>query len=385
MVLEWTSRTAYAFTELIFFFLVCLIIFATIAIVFIVLLLAYWGENSFFSLLRPLLDNVFTSAIAFSQRREEQVKIVFLGSEQQGDEYFKNRLRRGLARAWVHIYFTLLCSIAVLWFATVFSDAVLYRKTGTCLDQDVRDSDTRCFLLSTADVPPEVQEIIDEEEGEAVPCQRVQNYLILHNSTYDLEVICYLGRLSPLPALGVAYGTMKTIIFAVVSVLTVFLALSNKVKAPEWSLCYIIFTHAVQIGISVFIIAIMVAIVSSLHESNTRNTTFDFLRGERFYHSSIVGLGAVTILITFGLFPWWAFKPLEPSNAPAEQGTNGPAEQGTNGPAEQGTNRPAGEGREAKGGNGEEENKDMLDTIHRMILFHQFSIRYRSNNDSRGN
>ena len=341
MVLEWTSRSAYAFTELIFFLLICLIIFATIAIIFVVLLLAYCGEHSFFSLLRPLLENVFTSAIAFSQRREEKVKIVFLGNEQQD---FQNR--RGLSRAWVHIYFTLLCSVAVLWFATVFSDAVLYRKTGTCLDLDVRDSDARCFLLSTADVPPEVQEIIDEEEGEAVPCQRVQNYLILNNSTYDLEVVCYLARISPLPALGVAYGTMKTIIFAMVSVLTVFLAFSNKFGAPKWALCSIIFT---QIVISFVIIAVIVAVVSSLHEYGTRNTTYDFLRGERFYHSSVVGLGVVTILITFGLFPWWAFKPLEPFNGPAEQG------------------------------NGQ------LDTIHHMILLHQFSIRYRSNNNGRGN
>jgi hypothetical protein len=342
MVLEWTSRTAYAFTELVFFLVICFIIFATIAVIFVVLLLAYWKKSSFFSLLRPLFENVFTSAIAFSQKRGGKVKIVFLGNEQVGDEFFTGDVKKGLARVWVHIYFILLCSIAVLWFATVFSDGVLYRKTGTCLDLNVRDSDARCFLLSTADVPPEVQEIIDEEEGEAVPCQKVQNYLILNNSTYDLEVICYLARLSPLPALGVAYGTMKTIIFATISLLTVFLAISNKVRAPEKrSVCFVCITHGVQILISVFIIAVIVAIVSCLHESSQRNTTFDFLRGERFYHSSVVGLGTITIFVTFGLFPWWAFKPLEKF-------------------------KPAGR------------NEDQLDIIHRMILLHQFSIRYRA-------
>ena len=286
--------------------------FATIAIIFVVLLLAYRKKSSsFFSLLRPLFENVFTSAIAFSQKRGEKVNIVFLGNEQVGDEFFMGDVKKGLARVWVHIYFILLCSIAVLWFATVFSDGVLYRKTGTCLDLNVRDSDARCFLLSTADVPPEVEEIIDEEEGDAVPCQEVQNYLILNNITYDLEVICYLARLSPLPALGVAYGTMKTIIFATISLLTVFLAISNKVRAPDKSVCFICITHAVQIGISVLITVVIVAIVSSLHESSQRNTTFDFLRGERFYHSSVVGLGAISIFVTFGLFPWWAFKPGE--------------------------------------------------------------------------
>ena len=351
MVLEWTSRTAYAFTELVFFLVICSIVFATIAIIFVVILLAHWKKNSFFSLLRPLFENVFTSAIAFSQRSEEKVNIVFLGNEQLGDGFFTGKLKNGLARVWVHIYFILLCSIAVLWFATVFSDGVLYRKTGTCLDLNVRDSDARCFLLSTTDVPPDVQEIIDEEEGEAVPCQEVQKYLILNDSTYDLEVICYLARLSPLPALGVAYGTMKTIIFATISLLTVFLAISKKVRAPDRSVFFICIIHVFQIGISVLIIVVIVAIVSSLHETNQRNTTFDFLRGERFYHSSVVGLGAITIFVTFGLFPWWAFKPLERF-------------------------KPAGQGR--SNGNGQGENEDIkLDNIHRMILLHQFSIGYR--------
>ena len=320
------------------------------------------------------------------------MKIVFLGNEQVGDEFFTGDVKKGLARVWVHIYFILLCSIAVLWFATVFSDGVLYRKTGTCLDLDVRDSDARCFLLSTADVPPEVQEIIDEEEGEAVPCQEVQNYLILNNITYDLEVICYLGRLSPLPALGVAYGTMKTIIFATISLLTVFLAISNKVKAPDKSVYFICITHAVQIGISVLITVVIVVIVSSLHESSQRNTTFDFLRGERFYHSSVVGLGAISIFVTFGLFPWWAFKPLEPfsGNNPAGQGgSNGEAQAGggarTGGSSEgartggsSGGARAGGSSGGAECGNGQEKNEDQLDIIHRMILLHQFSIRYRA-------
>ena len=349
MVLEWTSRSAYALTELVLFLIICFIVFATIIIVFVVVLWHYWGRKSF-SLLNLLFENVFTSAIAFSQRRNGgKENIVFLGNEQLDDKHFKGTLKSWGARVWVYIYFTLLCSVAVLWFATVFSDAVLYRKTGTCLDLNVRDSDVRCFLLSTADVPPEVQEIINEEEGEAVPCQRVQNYIILNNSTFDLEVVCYLARLSPLPALGVAYGSMKTIVFAIVSLLTVFLSISDKIRAHSKSLYFIGITHGIQIGISLLIIVIMVAIISSLHEStSTRNTTFDFLRGERFYHSSVVALAAVTIFITFGLFPWWAFKPLKPTDPIDYSGDDPPL---------------AGH--------------DYRDDIHNMILLHQFSIRYR--------
>ena len=365
MVLEWTTRSGYVLTELVFFFLICFIIFATVAVVMVVLLLHLRNKSSFFSILRPLFENVFTSAIAFSQKGGGKIRIVFLGNEQHADDYFTSPTRRWSARVWVHVYFVLLCGLAVLWFATVFSDAVLYRKTGTCLDLDVRDDDSRCFLLSTADVPPEVHDIIDEEAGEAVPCEKVQSYLLLSNSTYDLEVICYLTRLSPLPALGVAYGSMKTITFGVVSLLTVFLALSKRFGAPYRSLRFIVVTQVIQIIISLLIIVVVVAILSALHEERSvRNTGYDYLRGERFYHSSVATLGAFTIVITFGLFPWWAFRPLEPVGPILlNRSTKQMATIGDESVAEVG---------ERDG-----ENDDLRDAIHNMILLHQFSIKYR--------
>ena len=363
MVLEWTTRNGYALTELVFFLIVCIIIFATFAIVFAVLLLHFKKNSSFFSLLRPLFGNVFTTAIAFTHRSGEKVRIVFLGHEQHDDDYFSGQLRRYGARVWVHVYFTLLCSVAVLWFATVFSDAVLYSKTGTCLDLDVRDGEARCFLLpSTDDIPPEVQAIIDEEEGETVPCQRVRAYLIVQNSSYDLGVICYISSLSPLPALGVAYGTMKTIIFGMVSLLSIFFAISRKIDAPSRSMRFIYITHGAQIGISLVIIVVMVVVLSSLHESkDSMNTGFDYFKGERFYHSSVVALGSVTIFITFGLFPWWAFKPLTPVGE--IHLTHNVEEEGD-------SKEGAGDGKSLGG-------DDLRDTIHNMILLHQFSIRYR--------
>ena len=362
MVFQWTARSSYALTELVLFMVVCCIIFITFAIVLAVVLLNFKWNTTFFSVLRPLFENVFTTAIAFSHREKENIKIVFLGHIQQDDKYFRGGLRRSGARVWVHVYFTLLCSVAVLWFALVFSDAVLYHKTGTCLEMDTRDSDARCFLLpaSNDDIPPDVQEIIDEEEGEAVPCHRVQSYLIAYNSTYDLSVICYISRLSPLPALGVAYGTMKTIIFGMVSLLSVFFAISRKIDAPSSlrHLSTIGIIHGIQIGISVALIVLMVIVLSSIHESsNSRNTTFDYLKGEQFFHSSVVALGAVTILITFGLFPWWAFKRLEPVGAIKLTKT---VENG--------------------GVNKDDdcfEGEDLRDAIHNMILINQFSIQYR--------
>jgi len=61
-----------------------------------------------------------------------------------------------------------------------------------------------CFQISTRNVPPEVERIIDEEEGELVPRRRVQNYIIQNNVTFDLEVICYVSQLNAIAALGVA-------------------------------------------------------------------------------------------------------------------------------------------------------------------------------------
>ena len=359
MVLEWTSRSSYALTELVFFLIVCFLIFATFAIIFLVVLLHFKKKMTYFSLLRPLFQNVFTTAIGFSHKHGEKIKIVFLGQIQQDDRYFHGDLRGGVARAWVHVYFTLLCSVAVLWFAVVFSSSVLYHKTGTCLDLDIRVSNARCFLLPTEDgVPPEVQEIIDQEEGEVVPCHTLQSYIITHNKTYDVGVICYINQLSPLPALGVAYGTMKTMVFAMVSLITVFFAISKKIKAPSkklWKICII---HGAQIGISLILIVLMVIVLSSIHaSSNSRNTALDFLKGEQFYHSTVVGLGAVTILFTFGLFPWWAFTPLEPvgpihlSKNPKECDSGKDVESLVEG--------------------------DLRDDIHNMILINQFSIKYR--------
>ena len=106
---------------------------------------------------------------------------------------------------------------------------------------------------------------------------------------------------------------------------------------------------------------------------------------QRFYHPSVVGLGAITIFVTLGLFPWWAFKPLEPfsGNELAGRGvSSGEAQAGeSSGEAQAGESSreaqaggssgeaQAGESsREAESGNSQGENENQLDIIHRMIL-----------------
>ena len=340
MVLEWKSQSAYALTELVFFIIICTVILATVAIAVVVLLMYFKKNSSFFSILRPLFENVFTTAIAFSQERGGKIKVVFLGYKEKGheDPAGPRGWKETVVRVWVHIYLTLLCSVGVLWFLAVFSDTVLYRKTSTCLDVNVRFTNTQCFLLSTEGVPPEIQEIIDLEEGNVVPCQRVQNYLLLNNITYDLEVICYQSQLNPLAALGVAYGTMKAMIFVMTTVIAVLFWLFKHLPSSVSCICV---AHTVQIGLSIVITIIIIAVIASLHTSSgPRNTSFDYLRGDRFFNTSITGLISVTIIVTFGLFPWWAFKPLEKVKASCNT------------------------------------SEELRHSIHNMILHHQFSTYY---------
>ena len=235
---------------------------------------------------------------------EKEIGIVFLGFQEQG--YTFSGRKKKLVNVWVHVYFTLLCGLVALWFLAIFSDSLFYRKTNSCLDLSVSDTDATCFLLSTRDVPPGVQQILDEEEGELVDCPKVQNYLSRSNSTYDLEVICYQSQLSPLAALGVAYGATKSIVFVIIAVLSGILKLSAKLDEKEWPKTLVCVN---QIILSIVVVIIIVVVPPSLHNSGrSRNTSFDFLRGERFYSISVVALLAISTVILLGLFPWWAFK-----------------------------------------------------------------------------
>ena len=103
---------------------------------------------------------------------------------------------------------------------------------------------------------------------------------------------------------------------------------------------FIYMVQACQVGLSVLVIIIIAIVVSSLHTTGgTKNTSLDYLRGERFYNSCVIVLAAVTVLWVFGLFPWWAFKPLK------EKFSSG-------------------------------DDRELRDSIHNMILQHKFSSVY---------
>jgi hypothetical protein len=315
MLLEWTTQSAYALTELAAFTATLLVVLSTVGFALAIFIL-YLNTLSF-SILRPLYENVLPTAIAFlhepittGDKKGETVSVVFLGYKEQRNLFSgRNEQRRNVfVRIWVHVYFTILSSIIVLWGLSIFSDTVLYRKTTNCQDLSVKDTDSTCFLLSDRDIPKVVKQMIDNEGG-LVPCEEVQDYLLTTNTTYDLEVICYQSQLNPLAALGVAYGTMKSIAFIVITVLSVLLRNTRKLEKKNHKIVFICF----QSVFSVLVIIGTVAGVSALHKmAGTRNTAFDYLRGERFYHCSVVVLLSVTVVTSVGLFPWWAFQPLGP-------------------------------------------------------------------------
>ena len=64
--LEWNARSYYSMTELVLFILTCLVLFVMLAFSFIYSYLHINHSVSFFSVLRPLFENVLPTAVAFT-------------------------------------------------------------------------------------------------------------------------------------------------------------------------------------------------------------------------------------------------------------------------------------------------------------------------------
>lgn len=296
--LEWQSRSAYALTEFVVFAIGGIIL--ALMLVSLGLLFCYFRNsdkhlNGVKALHRSLIRAVFSSA-------DDLVQILYPSVKKEPKI---PKAQSTLGKIAVYIYFTLLSGLVALWYLAVFSDSLFYRKTGTCNDLSVNDSDYSCFLISDRNVPPEVQRIIDEEAGELVPCQRVRDFLSTSNVTYNLEVICYLSQLSPLSAMGIAYGAAKMIIIFLQVIFKGCLFLGG--RGRNLKRCLVIMQ-----GVFVTSVVLFVVIVpTTLHEvSGPRNTPLDFLRGERFYPYAVVTLLGLSTVLVAGMTPWWAFEPI---------------------------------------------------------------------------
>ena len=216
---EWNERAHYAVTELTFFLLATIVLFLANAALFVYKYVHHRNKVTFFFTLRPLFDfhRQSPSCLLYTNGR---VNLVFLGHQEKSRDQKGLCCKLNLVRVWVHVYFVILCGLIMMWAVSVFANSVLYRKTSSCTDLSLADTDMTCFLLSNEGIPDGVKEIIDEEEGDLVPCQKVQIYIIFQNLTFDLEVVCYPYLLNPLAARGVSYGAMKATSFAILSTLS---------------------------------------------------------------------------------------------------------------------------------------------------------------------
>lgn len=297
-LLEWDTRSAYALTEFVLFAIGVAIL--ALMLVSLGLLFCYFRNSAKYlkvvkSLHRFMLSTVFSNSSDF-------VKILY---PKEKREPSPPKTQSNVGKMAVYIYFTLLSGLVALWYLAVLSDSLFYRKTGTCNDLNANDTDYSCFLLSDRNVPPEVQEIIDEEDGELVPCPRVQDFLRDSNVTYNLEVICYSTQPNPFLALGIAYGATKTIVFLLQVIFKVFLFLAGRGRYVKR--CLVV----MQVSFLAAILLFVVILPATLHGvTGPRNTPIDIFRGERFYPYAAIFLMGLTTIIVSGLTPWWAFKPI---------------------------------------------------------------------------
>lgn len=298
--LEWESRSAYALTEFVVFLIGAIIFTAMLSS--LGLLFCYFRNNDKYlkfvkGLHRFLIKTVFSGG-------DELVQILY-PKERKEPKPLKAKTTWG--KIAVFVYFTLLSGLVALWYLVTFTNAFIYRKTGTCNDLNVNDTDYSCFLISDRNVPPQIQEIIDEEAGELVPCQRVQEFLTTTpNITYNLEVICYASQLNLLSALGIAYGACKTITFLLQLIFKGFMFLAAKGRIMRRIL---ITLQALFVG---FVVLFLLIVPTTLHEvSGPRNSPFDIIRGELFFSFAFISLLGLSTVLVAGLTPWWAFHPLD--------------------------------------------------------------------------
>ena len=331
MLFEWRQRNDFVLTELALFSLNVVVIVTVTGLATAVVLSHLKRGKSFFTTLRPLLQLILSSAIGFVPAKgypgEGKIDVVFMGfQENSGEDWERFTVNMGtrklnLVRIWVRVYFVILCGLILMWTIAAFSHSVIYEKTSSCADIHVEDTDISCFQLSGQDIPEPLQNIIDEDGGGLVPCNKIQEVLVLNNITFDLEVVCYEYHPDILAALGICYGVLKAVSFVIATILITILMLTNKWcnhKKHKACFCLKVSTKTIYIFqlflpfSSLLVVAVFGALIGVLHHlPSTRNTTYDYLRGETFHSYATAFFIPLTVFYTIGLFPWWAFKELE--------------------------------------------------------------------------
>ena len=159
-----------------------------------------------------------------------------------------------------------------LLFLVLFCNFLLYRKTSTCNDINVKTESSICFDINN--------------HYERVDCTAERN-------NPDLEVICYLTDIAPFRALGTAFAAAN----AISAVISVFSSIGIKMVASQPHRCVFI---TIQILFGTISCVSLIVLYTRFYS--------DVLYGDPPLIHLTVCIATVLFAILFWGFPWCAFS-----------------------------------------------------------------------------
>ena len=145
-----------------------------------------------------------------------------------------------LVHGYTYFYFILVGIVAFHWFMAMVADNLLYRKTTTCKDINVKDSSFSCFTINN-------HTLID--------CKDVMD---------NVPIICYLYHGLTLAAFGIGFSVFHSIIFGV----TVYFKFAVKIAESKCGKCVLILFQILLTVIPLFVLPSILPTVHFLTASN---------------------------------------------------------------------------------------------------------------------
>jgi len=140
--LQWDTRKAYALTEFTTFAIGTVVLLAVATFSAVVVCYFYRHRNSkneseklktVMSLHRSILRAVFADTVKMETPSGGTIQTLIFSDYKPQPSFVKKTI--------VYVYFSLLSGLVALWFLAAFSDSLFYRKTSTCNDVSVKDTD----------------------------------------------------------------------------------------------------------------------------------------------------------------------------------------------------------------------------------------------------
>ena len=236
-----------------------------------------WEESCCSVFLYNLYKLLYPAFI--EKKSEEQKTTFFFGGLKPAKPYM------------VHTYFLTLMALAFFWFAVVFVDTALYRKSTTCNDINVQKDAYVCFD-------------IDEKNllgSKPVDCQDVAN-----NYNYnEVHVICYVKYFGFATAASIAFSFVQLILFLIHGTFALTIYCNVTFRDCGRKCILVIYVILCVFAVSVIIVA---AVILAKHPHTEENTTFNYFYGLRMPRIFFCVLGIVTIIFVTGFSPYCWLK-----------------------------------------------------------------------------